>query len=111
MARPSVSRAPETQLPGSSTVISGDLDVVAQSAPRTRTRFVAVDLETALSLRAERLGVLQVSFQGPVSAGLLRGLQEVALATTYTLVVCGSFSDVVEVTRRAEPLTLAAEEA
>ncbi|WP_224388076.1 biotin-dependent carboxyltransferase family protein [Pseudonocardia sp. ICBG1293] len=36
------------------TVISGDLDVVAQSAPRTRTRFVAVDLETALSLRAER---------------------------------------------------------
>ncbi|MFC3688748.1 PP2C family protein-serine/threonine phosphatase [Aquipuribacter hungaricus] len=62
-----------------------------------------------LSLRAERLGVLQVAFQGPVSAGLLRGLQEVALATTYTLVVCGSFSDVVEVTRRAEPLTLAAE--
>ncbi|WP_226362440.1 biotin-dependent carboxyltransferase family protein [Pseudonocardia sp. ICBG1142] len=36
------------------TVISGDLDVVAQSAPRTRTRFVAVDLETALSLRVER---------------------------------------------------------
>ncbi|MEJ8280816.1 biotin-dependent carboxyltransferase family protein [Pseudonocardia spirodelae] len=36
------------------TVISGDLDVVAQSAPRTRTRFVAVDLETALSLRTER---------------------------------------------------------
>ncbi|MEV1290897.1 biotin-dependent carboxyltransferase family protein [Pseudonocardia sp. NPDC049635] len=36
------------------TVISGDLDVVAQSAPRTRTRFVEVDLETALSLRAER---------------------------------------------------------
>lgn len=40
------------------TVISGDLDVVAQSAPRTRTRFVAVDLETALSLRAERKGRL-----------------------------------------------------
>lgn len=36
------------------TVISGDLDVVAQSAPRTRTRFVEVDLETALQLRAER---------------------------------------------------------
>ncbi|ALE73484.1 allophanate hydrolase [Pseudonocardia sp. EC080625-04] len=36
------------------TVISGDLDVVAQSAPRTRTRFVEVDLETALGLRAER---------------------------------------------------------
>jgi biotin-dependent carboxylase-like uncharacterized protein len=36
------------------TVLSGDLDVVAQSAPRTRTRFVEVDLETALQLRAER---------------------------------------------------------
>jgi allophanate hydrolase subunit 2 len=36
------------------TVISGDLDVVAQSAPRTRTTFVEVDLGTALQLRAER---------------------------------------------------------
>ncbi|RZT86443.1 biotin-dependent carboxylase-like uncharacterized protein [Pseudonocardia sediminis] len=36
------------------TVISGDLDVVAQSAPRTRTRFVEVDLETALGIRADR---------------------------------------------------------
>jgi biotin-dependent carboxylase-like uncharacterized protein len=36
------------------TVLSGDLDVVAQSAPRTRTRFVEVDLGTALQLRAER---------------------------------------------------------
>ncbi|MBC3192013.1 biotin-dependent carboxyltransferase [Pseudonocardia sp. C8] len=36
------------------TVLSGDLDVVAQSAPRTRTKFVEVDLETALALRAER---------------------------------------------------------
>lgn len=36
------------------TVLSGDLDVVAQSAPRTRTRFVEVDLETALQLRVER---------------------------------------------------------
>ncbi|MDN5916487.1 MAG: biotin-dependent carboxyltransferase family protein [Pseudonocardia sp.] len=36
------------------TVISGDLDIVAQSAPRTRTRFVDVDLDTALSIRADR---------------------------------------------------------
>lgn len=36
------------------TVISGDLDVVGQSAPRTRTRFVAVDLDTALGIRADR---------------------------------------------------------
>jgi allophanate hydrolase subunit 2 len=36
------------------TVLSGDLDVVAQSAPRTRTRFVEVDLDGALAARAER---------------------------------------------------------
>lgn len=36
------------------TVLSGDLDVVAQSAPGTRTRFVEVDLDGALALRAER---------------------------------------------------------
>lgn len=36
------------------TVLSGDLDVAAQSAPRTRTRFVAVDLDTAPGIRAER---------------------------------------------------------
>ncbi|MQA16685.1 MAG: 5-oxoprolinase/urea amidolyase family protein [Pseudonocardiaceae bacterium] len=34
------------------TVLSGDLDVVAQSAPNTRTRFVAVDLDEALAVRA-----------------------------------------------------------
>jgi biotin-dependent carboxylase-like uncharacterized protein len=34
------------------TVISGDLDVVAQSAPNSRTRFVAVDLDEALRARA-----------------------------------------------------------
>lgn len=36
------------------TVLSGDLDVVAQSAPGTRTRFVEVDLDGALAVRAER---------------------------------------------------------
>lgn len=36
------------------TVLSGDLDVVAQSAPGTRTRFVEVDLDGALALRADR---------------------------------------------------------
>jgi allophanate hydrolase subunit 2 len=35
------------------TVLSGDLDVVAQSAPNTRTRFVAVDLDGALAARAD----------------------------------------------------------
>lgn len=41
------------------TVLSGDLDVVAQSAPRTRTRFVEVDLETALGIRADRRARLE----------------------------------------------------
>ena len=36
------------------TVLSGDLDVVAQCAPNSRTRFVAVDLDEALAIRAER---------------------------------------------------------
>lgn len=63
-----------------------------------------------LSLRAERLGVLQVLFdEQPVQPDLLRGLQEVALTTTYVLVACGTCSDVVEVARRAEPLTVPAE--
>jgi len=62
-----------------------------------------------LSLRAERLGVLQVLFDEPVASEVLRGLQEVALATSYVLVACGSCSDVVEVARRAEPLSVAAE--
>ncbi|MDA3624656.1 biotin-dependent carboxyltransferase family protein [Saccharopolyspora oryzae] len=35
------------------TVISCDLDVVAQSAPNTRTRFVEVDLDEALGARRE----------------------------------------------------------
>ncbi|SFW73206.1 biotin-dependent carboxyltransferase family protein [Amycolatopsis australiensis] len=35
------------------TVISGDLDVVAQSAPNTRTRFVAVGLDEALAARRD----------------------------------------------------------
>ncbi|WP_214367805.1 biotin-dependent carboxyltransferase family protein [Pseudonocardia sp. H11422] len=35
------------------TVISGDLDVVAQSAPNTRTRFVELDLDTGLAARGD----------------------------------------------------------
>jgi biotin-dependent carboxylase-like uncharacterized protein len=35
------------------TVLSGDLDVVAQSAPKTRTRFVEVDLDGALAARSD----------------------------------------------------------
>jgi allophanate hydrolase subunit 2 len=44
------------------TVLSGDLDVVAQSAPGARTRFVELDLDGALAARADgrrRLGRLR----------------------------------------------------
>jgi biotin-dependent carboxylase-like uncharacterized protein len=41
------------------TVISADMDAVAQSAPGARTRFVAVDLDAALAARAERNRRLQ----------------------------------------------------
>ena len=41
------------------TVISADMDAVAQSAPGAKTRFVAVDLEAALAARAERNRRLQ----------------------------------------------------
>jgi allophanate hydrolase subunit 2 len=36
------------------TVISADMDAVAQSAPGAQTKFVAVTLEQALEARAER---------------------------------------------------------
>ncbi len=35
------------------TVVSADLDIVAQCAPGTRTRFVAVDMDAALTARAQ----------------------------------------------------------
>jgi biotin-dependent carboxylase-like uncharacterized protein len=41
------------------TVISADMDTVAQSAPGSKTRFVAVELEDALAARAERSRRLQ----------------------------------------------------
>ncbi len=41
------------------TVISADMDTVAQSAPGSRTHFVAVELDDALAARAERSRRLQ----------------------------------------------------
>lgn len=41
------------------TVISADMDTVAQSAPGSRTRFVAVELNDALAARTERSKRLQ----------------------------------------------------
>ena len=91
------------------------------AAPETRGRLVrasgagpgaaayVTSVLVPLSLRAERLGVLQIVFDGPVTTDLLRGLEQVALATTYVLVATGSCSDIVEAARRAEPLSVAAE--
>jgi len=36
------------------TVISADMDVIGQLQPHQPTRFVEVDMETALKVRAER---------------------------------------------------------
>jgi len=78
--------------------------VVSDPTPAGVTLFVP------LSLRAERLGVLQVLFdEPPLQSELLRALQEVALATAYVLVASGACSDVVEAARRAQPLSVAAE--
>ena len=41
------------------TVISADMDTVAQSAPGSRTRFVAVELDDALAARTDRSRRLQ----------------------------------------------------
>jgi biotin-dependent carboxylase-like uncharacterized protein len=49
------------------TVISADLDAVAQSAPGSRTRFVSVDLERALAARrerSERVAALRAALEG-----------------------------------------------
>jgi hypothetical protein len=75
----------------------------------TEPAGAGVTVLVPLSLRAERLGVLRVSFDNPAPGEVLLGLQEVALAASYVLVACGACSDVVEVARRAEPLSVAAE--
>ena len=40
------------------TIISADMDVIGQLQPNTSTRFVLVDMETALQARAERTAIL-----------------------------------------------------
>jgi biotin-dependent carboxylase-like uncharacterized protein len=40
------------------TVISADMDLIGQLQPHTPTRFISVDMETALAARHERLGLL-----------------------------------------------------
>ncbi len=40
------------------TVISADMDLIGQLQPHTPTRFVPVDMDTALSARADRQALL-----------------------------------------------------
>ena len=40
------------------TVISADMDLIGQMQPHTPTRFIAVDMETALAARQERQQLL-----------------------------------------------------
>ena len=40
------------------TVISADMDLIGQMQPHTDTRFVQVDMETALAARRERASML-----------------------------------------------------
>ncbi len=65
------------------TVLSGDLDVVAQSAPRTRTRFRAVSLEQALQARAirvERVVARRAALGGSAAFGRRAGRPGAPLA-------------------------------
>ena len=76
----------------------------------TEPNAAGTSLLVPLSLRAERLGVLEVLFDDqPMHADALRELQEMALTIAYVLVACGACSDVVETARRARPLSVAAE--
>lgn len=62
-----------------------------------------------VSLRAERLGVLQVDLAAPVDPETLAGLGEVALTVAYVLKLAARYTDVFERLRRPRPLEIAAE--
>jgi hypothetical protein len=62
-----------------------------------------------VSVRAERLGVLEVALPGEVPTALLQALGDVATTVAYVLRAASASSDVFERTRRRRPLSLAAE--
>jgi len=62
-----------------------------------------------VSVRAERLGVLEVALHDQPSDDLLGALRDVATTVAYVLRAASSSSDVFERTRRRRPLSLAAE--
>lgn len=62
-----------------------------------------------VSLRAERLGVLQVRLPGGAAPDVLEGLLQVATVTAYVVFGAGRFTDMYEQARRRKPLALDAE--
>jgi serine phosphatase RsbU (regulator of sigma subunit) len=62
-----------------------------------------------LSLRAERLGVLEVRLSADAPPDVLAGLLQVATATAYVVFGAGRFTDMYEQARRRKPLALDAE--
>jgi hypothetical protein len=76
--------------------------VTAPAAPGTHVNL-------PVSVRAERLGVLEISLPGEVPADLLLALGQVATTVGYVLRAASASSDVFERTRRRRPLSLAAE--
>jgi len=62
-----------------------------------------------VSLRAERLGVLEVVVPGAVAADLVRALGQIAVLVAYVVRAAEDHSDTFERARRRRPLSLAAE--
>ena len=62
-----------------------------------------------VSLRAERLGVLQVAVPGPVPRDTLVGLRQVSTVVAYVIFAAGRFTDMIEQARRRKVLALDAE--
>ena len=62
-----------------------------------------------VSLRAERLGVLEVRLTGATPPDVLEGLLQVATVTAYVVFGAGRFTDMYEQARRRKPLALDAE--
>lgn len=62
-----------------------------------------------MSLRAERLGVLEVGLSGAPPSDVLEGLLQVATVLAYVVFGAGRFTDMYEQARRRKPLALDAE--
>jgi serine phosphatase RsbU (regulator of sigma subunit) len=62
-----------------------------------------------ITLRGERVGVLQAEVPSPVSSEVQQGLSDAALTLAYVLTLAPRFTDVFEQARRHQPLSVPAE--